>query len=243
MPKPSSEAADAGAAWWSPSWAAAAERKRAGCCRRWPDASEPSTTPSKFRPRRWPSAAKELRQIPDLRHHRRIRAALSGRLAFGGRGTPARRAAAGSVSWAAPSAISIAPRPSNSWRKCAGCSMPGDALLLGADLEKPASQLLPAYDDRAGRDGRVQSQFAGADQSRTGRRFRSLRLSATWPATTMGAAHRDAFGIAAARKRGDSRGPGAAFRFSKAKPSGRKAPTNIAPKRCWRWAGAADLCC
>ena len=27
---------------------------------------------------------------------------------------------------------------------------PGDALLLGADLEKPASQLLPAYDDPLG---------------------------------------------------------------------------------------------
>ena len=33
---------------------------------------------------------------------------------------------------------------------CARCLRPGDALLLGTDLEKPVAQLLSAYDDPAG---------------------------------------------------------------------------------------------
>jgi L-histidine Nalpha-methyltransferase len=53
-------------------------------------------------------------------------------------------------SWAAPSATSRAAAAEDFLREVRACLMPGDALLLGADLIKPVSRMLLAYDDPAG---------------------------------------------------------------------------------------------
>ena len=53
-------------------------------------------------------------------------------------------------SWEAPLAILIASRGEEFLRKIRQALAPGDALLLGTDLEKPLAQLLPAYDDPLG---------------------------------------------------------------------------------------------
>ena len=55
---------------------------------------------------------------------------------------------------------------------------PGDALLLGTDLVKPARGAAARLRRFAGRHGLVQSEFAGADQSGVGGGFRFERRSA-----------------------------------------------------------------
>ena len=52
----------------------------------------------------------------------------------------------------------------------------GAQLLIGMDRVKPVERLIAAYDDRAGRDRRVQPQPARADQPRAGRRHPDRRL-------------------------------------------------------------------
>ena len=65
------------------------------------------------------------------------------------RAAGARHAARRSSS-ARTSATSIRPPPTSSCAAIRGRSAPGDALLLGADLVKPESELLLAYDDPLG---------------------------------------------------------------------------------------------
>ncbi len=55
----------------------------------------------------------------------------------------------------------------------------GGGLLLGIDLKKDARTIEAAYNDRAGRDGPVQSQPAAAHQPRAWRRLRSAAIRAS----------------------------------------------------------------
>ena len=79
--------------------------------------------------------------------------------------------------------------------------------LVGVDLRKDPTILLPAYDDAAGRHGGVQSQSVGAAQSRGGRRLRSKRFCAPRGVERSGEPDRDAPGKPA-RSDGACRGPG-----------------------------------
>lgn len=62
------------------------------------------------------------------------------------------------------------------------CLRPGDALLVGADLRKPARQLLAAYDDEAGVTAAFNLNLLGRINRELGGRFnlRSFRHEARW---------------------------------------------------------------
>ena len=84
------------------------------------------------------------------RKRRRIRAAVSGRAACGGQRTRRLASICWCCFWAARSGISIA-KPARSFcARCATFCEPGDALLLGTDLEKSVEDQMLAYDDPAG---------------------------------------------------------------------------------------------
>ena len=108
------------------------------------------------------------------RFHQAVRAA----------GGDRRACRASDSSRARPSAISSRTRRRRS------CATPrqilgrGAMLIIGVDLVKDPAVLNAAYNDARRRHREVQSQSAGAHQSRARRQFRSRRRSATTPSTT-----------------------------------------------------------
>ena len=78
---------------------------------------------------------------------------------------------------------------------------PGDSLLLGTDLEKPSSQLLPAYDDELGVTAAFNLNLLARIESRTRRRLRFASVRACGEDQPRSAQCRDALTIEAAAGR------------------------------------------
>ena len=120
-------------------------------------------------------------------------------------------------------------------REVRACLMPGDALLLGADLIKPLARMLLAYDDPAG----VTAAFNRNLLARINRELnadfalRSFAHEARWDAAPP--ARRDASALAQGAARTRSAPPPSSAICARTKPSGRSPATSSTPTRSARW--------
>ena len=219
---------------WSPNWAAAAEKRRAGFWKRWRAASGPRTTRSKFRPTALAQCARNLGQMDCVSIVGFEQPYLDGLLAV----AASRRREERLLVLFLGSTIGNFDRPAGEQFLAEVRRMlyPGRRACCSAPTWKNRCRnLLRGLRRSAGRHGRVQSESPGAHQPRAGRAISTCGLSPPGALERCGTARRNALAIRRAPDRRDSRRRRAACIFEKVKPSGRKARTSTERRKYRRW--------
>ncbi len=113
--------------------------------------------------------------------------------------------------------------------------LPGDMLLMGADLVKERDRMLVAYDDPTGVTGAFNLNLLGRINRELGGDFQTARLRASGALERRTAPHRDASAFALESDRVHRAKPISRWPSAPARPSGPSPRTNSSSRSWTRW--------